>query len=211
MFLLGSIILGGGTQSLNTTGLSSHKLNGRVKSYTERTYYAQKAYSGEIVKSLDNETIKCVFDKSGRLKKWERYFGLEKKPYISEHFVYDSKGRLQKKNTHNEVVHYTYNNEGLLVKEDHRRSGEVVEYTYDTNKNLVRREAVSPGVRGRKRYLDGALYAIEEYAYDEYGNKIKDFSIEKYYNKLETINEIIEKNGYINFLMHRFYIIIKKL
>ena len=40
--------------------------------------------------------------------------------------------------------------------------------------------------------------------------QVKDFSIDKYYKKLETIHEIIEKNGYINFIMHRFYIIVKK-
>jgi len=40
--------------------------------------------------------------------------------------------------------------------------------------------------------------------------QINDFSIDKYYNKLKIINEIIEKDGYINFMMHRFYIIIKK-
>jgi SAM-dependent methyltransferase len=41
--------------------------------------------------------------------------------------------------------------------------------------------------------------------------QVKDFSIDKYYKKLETINEIIKRNGYINFIMHRFYIIVKKV
>lgn len=39
--------------------------------------------------------------------------------------------------------------------------------------------------------------------------QIKDFSIEKYYNKLEIINDIIKKNGYINFISHRFYLVVK--
>jgi hypothetical protein len=41
--------------------------------------------------------------------------------------------------------------------------------------------------------------------------QINDFTIDKYYNKLEIINEIIEKNGYINFIEHRFYMVIGKL
>jgi len=41
--------------------------------------------------------------------------------------------------------------------------------------------------------------------------QINNFLIDKYYKKLEIMNEIIEKNGYINFTMHRFYIVIKKM
>jgi SAM-dependent methyltransferase len=41
--------------------------------------------------------------------------------------------------------------------------------------------------------------------------QVKDFSIEKYYKKLEIMNNIIENVGHINFLLHRFYMIIKKL
>jgi len=41
--------------------------------------------------------------------------------------------------------------------------------------------------------------------------QVKDFSIDKYYNKLEIMNEIIEKNGFIDFVLHRFYMIIRKL
>jgi SAM-dependent methyltransferase len=41
--------------------------------------------------------------------------------------------------------------------------------------------------------------------------QVEDFSIEKYYKKLEIMNDIIGKTGYIDFLLHRFYIIIKKL
>jgi len=41
--------------------------------------------------------------------------------------------------------------------------------------------------------------------------QVENFSIDKYYNKLEIINEIIEKNGHINFLLHRFYIMVKKI
>jgi ubiquinone/menaquinone biosynthesis C-methylase UbiE len=41
--------------------------------------------------------------------------------------------------------------------------------------------------------------------------QMNDFTIDKYYKKLEIINEIIEKNGYINFIEHRFYMIIRKL
>jgi hypothetical protein len=41
--------------------------------------------------------------------------------------------------------------------------------------------------------------------------QVEDFSIDKYYRKLEIINQIIERDGYINFIMHRFYIITKKL
>jgi hypothetical protein len=40
--------------------------------------------------------------------------------------------------------------------------------------------------------------------------QVKDFSIEKYYKKLEILNEIIKINGFIEFILHRFYIIIKK-
>jgi len=41
--------------------------------------------------------------------------------------------------------------------------------------------------------------------------QIKDFSVTQYYKKLEIINEIIEKNGFIDFILHRFYIIVKKI
>jgi SAM-dependent methyltransferase len=41
--------------------------------------------------------------------------------------------------------------------------------------------------------------------------QVDDFCIEKYYKKLEILNEIIEKDGSINFISHRFYIIIRKL
>jgi len=41
--------------------------------------------------------------------------------------------------------------------------------------------------------------------------QVKDFSIEKYYNKLEIMNEIIKKNGFMDFVLHRFYMITKKL
>jgi SAM-dependent methyltransferase len=40
--------------------------------------------------------------------------------------------------------------------------------------------------------------------------QVNDFSIEKYYKKLEILNEIIKINGFIEFILHRFYIIIKK-
>jgi len=40
--------------------------------------------------------------------------------------------------------------------------------------------------------------------------QVKDFSIDKYYKKLEIMNDIIEKNGYMDFVLHRFYIMIKK-
>jgi len=41
--------------------------------------------------------------------------------------------------------------------------------------------------------------------------QIKDFSIDKYYNKLVIMNEIIEKNGFMDFVLHRFYIIAKNI
>jgi SAM-dependent methyltransferase len=41
--------------------------------------------------------------------------------------------------------------------------------------------------------------------------QVKDFSIDKYYKKLEIMNEIIEKIGEIEFISHRFYIIIEKV
>jgi len=41
--------------------------------------------------------------------------------------------------------------------------------------------------------------------------QVKDFSIDKYYKRLETINDIIQKKGHIDFIMHRFYLIVKKL
>jgi SAM-dependent methyltransferase len=40
--------------------------------------------------------------------------------------------------------------------------------------------------------------------------QVEYFNVEKYIKKLEIMNEIIESVGYINFLLHRFYIIIKK-
>jgi SAM-dependent methyltransferase len=40
--------------------------------------------------------------------------------------------------------------------------------------------------------------------------QINDFTIDKYYKKLEIINEVMKKKGYISFIMHRFYIIVKK-
>jgi len=40
--------------------------------------------------------------------------------------------------------------------------------------------------------------------------QVKDFSIDNYYKKLEIMNDIIEKNGFMNFVLHRFYMIIKK-
>jgi SAM-dependent methyltransferase len=40
--------------------------------------------------------------------------------------------------------------------------------------------------------------------------QIKDFSIKKYLNKLEIMDKIIKENGYINSILHRFYIIVKK-
>jgi len=41
--------------------------------------------------------------------------------------------------------------------------------------------------------------------------QVKDFSIDKYYKKLAIMNEIIEKNGFMDFVLHRFYIVTKKL
>ena len=41
--------------------------------------------------------------------------------------------------------------------------------------------------------------------------QVKDFSIDKYYKKLEIMNEIIEKNGFMDFVLHRFYLIAKKI
>lgn len=39
---------------------------------------------------------------------------------------------------------------------------------------------------------------------------IEDFNVDKYYNKLRKIYELIEKVGYIDFICHRFLIIAKK-
>jgi SAM-dependent methyltransferase len=41
--------------------------------------------------------------------------------------------------------------------------------------------------------------------------QVKDFSVDTYYKKLEIMNEIIEKEGAIKFILHRFYMIIKKV
>ena len=41
--------------------------------------------------------------------------------------------------------------------------------------------------------------------------QVDGFSIDKYYKKLEIMNEIIKNNGFIDIVMHRFYIIVKKL
>lgn len=40
--------------------------------------------------------------------------------------------------------------------------------------------------------------------------QVKDFTLDKYYKKLVLINEIIERKGSINFLIHRFYLIVRK-
>ncbi|GHU19023.1 methyltransferase [Spirochaetia bacterium] len=39
--------------------------------------------------------------------------------------------------------------------------------------------------------------------------QVEGFSIDKYYKKLEIMNEIIENNGHMDFILHRFYVIIK--
>ena len=41
--------------------------------------------------------------------------------------------------------------------------------------------------------------------------QVKDFSIDKHYKRLETINDIIQKKGHIEFIMHRFYLIVERL
>jgi SAM-dependent methyltransferase len=41
--------------------------------------------------------------------------------------------------------------------------------------------------------------------------QVKGFSVDTYYKKLEIMNEIIEKEGTIKFILHRFYMIIKKV
>ena len=41
--------------------------------------------------------------------------------------------------------------------------------------------------------------------------QIKDFSIEKYFERLKIIDYIIQEKGYIEFIMHRFYVIVKKM
>jgi SAM-dependent methyltransferase len=41
--------------------------------------------------------------------------------------------------------------------------------------------------------------------------QVKDFGIDKYYKELEIMNEIIEKEGCIKFILHRFYMIIEKV
>jgi SAM-dependent methyltransferase len=40
--------------------------------------------------------------------------------------------------------------------------------------------------------------------------QVKGFTIDKYYDKLEIMNEIIDKKGCMDFILHRFYMIIKK-
>jgi SAM-dependent methyltransferase len=40
--------------------------------------------------------------------------------------------------------------------------------------------------------------------------QVKDFTVEKYFKKLEIMSEIIIKNGFLEFISHRFYLIIKK-
>ena len=41
--------------------------------------------------------------------------------------------------------------------------------------------------------------------------QVKDFSIDKYYKRLEIIYDIIQKKGSVDFIMHRFYLILEKL
>jgi len=59
---------------------------------------------------------------------------------------------------------------------------------------------------GKMRFIDiGAIvYYLKCISW-----QVKDFSIDKYYNKLVIMNEIIEKNGFMDFVLHRFYIIAK--
>ena len=40
--------------------------------------------------------------------------------------------------------------------------------------------------------------------------QVKDFIIDKYYKKLEIMNEITEKYGFMDFILYKFYIILKK-
>jgi SAM-dependent methyltransferase len=41
--------------------------------------------------------------------------------------------------------------------------------------------------------------------------QVKDFSVDTYYKRLEIMNEIIEKEGCIKFILHRFYVITEKI
>jgi len=41
--------------------------------------------------------------------------------------------------------------------------------------------------------------------------QVKDFSIDKYHKKLEIMDSLIKKDGYINFILHRFYLVAKKV
>lgn len=41
--------------------------------------------------------------------------------------------------------------------------------------------------------------------------QVSDFSINKYFKKLDIMNGIIEKNGYIDFILHRFFIMVRSL
>ena len=49
------------------------------------------------------------------------------------------------------------------------------------------------------------------YFYSSISWQLEDFSIDRYYKRLEIINEIIKKDGFIEFIMHRFYLVVKKI
>ena len=40
--------------------------------------------------------------------------------------------------------------------------------------------------------------------------QVSDFTIEKYFDRLDIIHKIIVKRGYIDFISHRFYLIVQK-
>ena len=40
--------------------------------------------------------------------------------------------------------------------------------------------------------------------------QVSDFSIKKYIDRLEIINKVIQEKGYIDFISHRFYLVVQK-
>ena len=40
--------------------------------------------------------------------------------------------------------------------------------------------------------------------------QVPDFSVKKYFDRLEIINNVILEKGYIDFISHRFYLIVQK-
>ena len=82
----------------------------------------------------------------------------------------------------------------------------------DWNLTKASRELLDDGVERRKRKQDQTKTRFFDVGAIIYYLKaipwqIPDFSVEKYYNKLFSLHQLIEKQGYIDVMCHRFFIV----